>query len=187
MKWCSYTAICIFCAFLLMGCNSLHIASINKSQRSEFHLYQKSLNSQFEAYECGRRSNSIEPVIDSLIRVMVCGPLDTVYWVESCNPPLFSYTAILWNHSAQYSIWSRSDVSTMISKQDHQLMELVMRWNRREIIETSKKKPLAHSGDWIQTNIVTRMIFRHGKCAESESIFFNEIDFDAKGPIWTIE
>lgn len=171
-----------------MGCSgSSFISDLNKSQKSEFYLYQKALTSQFEDYELGRKFNSIEPVLDSLIRVMVGCSTDTIYLVESCNPPLFSYAAIIWNRTVHYSVYSRSSVSTMISNQGYLLMELIEKWNRQQIIETSKKKPLAYDGVWIQTNFATRMVFQDGKCTKSESIFFNEIDFDAKGPIWTIE
>lgn len=178
----------ILCTCILIGCNNTSfISCINKSQEKEFHLYQKNLKLQFRAYELGREFNSIEPVLDSLIQVMVCCPFDTLYLVENCNPPLFAYTAILWNHTVRYMICNRSVVTTMIPNQDSLLIDLIDKWNRQKIIETSKKKPLAYFGYWEQMNLVTRIIFQDGKCIDSESIFFREIDFDAKGPIRIIE
>lgn len=169
----------------LMGCSSHTLESmISSAQKQSIDDYLQ----QLDAYHLEHKYTHAAATRDSLIQVMVNQPEDTIYIVEYCNPPLYTYFAYIWNSHKQFVFYDNGSVYEQpIFERDKPLIPLIEKWDKRQINIYSNSKPLVHNGYWMESVIATRLIFGNGKCINADAILFREIDFDCTAPITIIE
>lgn len=155
--------------------------SLSESQKNCLKATQNLLVDIFEAYQIARQTNNIGQTIDSIMTSISYGKeQDTIFIIESCNPPLYSYYAIIWNKDDVYSLTGSGTIVKRVRSEDNiKLMKLVEKWNKNEIISTSHEKPLSYCGEWLNSRIASCIVIRQGKCETSESVFFSDIDWES--------
>lgn len=176
--------LCILVIVGVCGCvssNSTASVLLSKSQESCFKQEQLRLSKIHEAYNMARNKNNISHKIDSLL-VSITGDKkqDTIYILEDCNPPLYSYNAIIWNKKHAFTLFGSGLLINNILDDDMALMKLLESWEIGNIMLASHEKPLIYSGEWNESRIVSRIIMNESKCVNVESVIFSAIDMDNK-------
>ena len=153
-------------------------SSLSKSQNICLKENQTDLKEIFMAYQFARKNHSINHVMDSIITSLSDGKEhDTVFVMESCNPPLYSYYAIVWNKDDIYTLFdSESFCKGACGENDLMLMKIIEKWDKKNIISKSHEMPLSYYGEWPVSRIASRIVIRRAKCESVESVFFYEID-----------
>lgn len=169
---------------VLTGCNPSSLGyMVSSAQKQGFEVLK-----QFDAYEINHKYGHIQVTIDSLIQIMVNKSSDTIFMVESCNPPLYSYNAYIWNNTKQYCFGENGLVKEgFVEENRKHLFPLIERWDEREIRSISNSHHLAHGGSEDRYDIATRIIFENQKCIKAESIIYRQIDFNSNANIWNFE
>lgn len=176
----------IFIVILLLGVSSCKVSettgsSLSVSQSSCLKYNQNHLAEVFEAYQIARRNNNINQTIDSITTAISYGrDWDTIYIIESCNPPLFSYHAIIWNKDNVFTLSGTGSLVKKVRDRDNlKFMRMIEKWDKEEIVSKSHEQPLKYYGEWIQSRIASRIVMRWAKCATVESVFFYDIDWES--------
>ena len=160
-----------------------------ESQNNCLEYNQTRLAEIFEAYQIARCNNNISQTIDSIITSISNGKeQDTIFILENCNPPIYSYYAIIWNKDDVYTLSGSGSIVKRVRNEDNlKLMKLIEKWDKDEIISKSHEQPLKYYGEWIESRIASRIVMRQGKCEAAESIFFTDIDWESTDIPWLIE
>ena len=150
-----------------------------ESQNNCLKYNQTCLADIFEAYQIARCNNNISQIIDSIVVSVSSGKeRDTIFILESCNPPLYSYHAIIWNKDNVFTLSASGSIIKKVRNEDSvKLMRMLEVWDKEEIMSKSHEQPLKYYGEWIESRIASRIIMRQGKCKATESIFFSAIDW----------
>ena len=100
---------------------------------------QTRLEKMFEAYQYGRRIRNISQPIDSIMTAISSGKeQDTIFILESCNPPLYSYYAIVWNKDNAFTLYNSESIVKGLGNEDElKLMRLIEKWDKEEIMSKS--------------------------------------------------
>jgi hypothetical protein len=112
---------------------------------------------------------------------------DIVFLLEFKNPPMYEYSAFLWNNKKIYELSGNNQYvekywGSVSKKHKHidDYILLVEKWNENNIHAMSYEKPLSYDESEGKRKVVaTRMIFKDKKCIDVETIIFDEIDFDS--------
>jgi hypothetical protein len=164
-------------------------ALLLESQNNCLEYNQTCLAEIFEAYQIARCNNNISQTIDSIMMsISHEKEQDTIFILESCNPPIYSYYAIIWNKDGVYTLSGSGHVEKGVRDEDNlKLMKLIEKWDNDEIISKSHEQPLKYYGDWIQSCIASRIVMRQAKYEVAESIFFSDIDWGSTDVPFLIE
>lgn len=157
-------------------------ALLSKSQKKCLNYNQACLAESFETYQVVRSYYNIGQTIDSIVASVSYGKeRDTIFIVESCGPPVFSYHAIVWNKDNVFILTSSGSVIKQFPGENSlKLMKMIERWDKKEIMSKSHEQPLKYYGEWIESRIASRIVMRQAKCEAVESIFFSDIDWESK-------
>ena len=153
-------------------------SSLSEAQNNCLKNNQTTLADIFEGYQFARRNNNISQTIDSIMMSISYGKeQDTIYIIESCSPPIYSYHAVIWNKDNVFTLSGSGFITKRERNEDDLvLMKMIERWNKEEIISKSHEQPLKYYGEWIRSRIGSRIVIRQAKCEAAESIFFYAID-----------
>lgn len=174
----------------LWGCsvNRSTCSMLAKSHKQCLEQEKECLYNTFEAYRKAKNKNNIGETIDSVVMSFSNrNGKDTIYMVEDCNPPLYSYNAVIWNSGKAVTLFGSGVISDKIADEDKKLIGIVEKWDRLRILQKSHEQPLSHSGEWEETRIASRIIMEGGKCVHVESILFTAIDVNANNVPVVIE
>ena len=155
-------------------------SKLSKSQNKCLEYNQMVLSDTFEAYRIARLNNNVDQTIDSVVTAISSGKdRDTVFVIETCNPPLFSYYAIIWDKDNVFTL-SRSGrlKNDVVNENDIKVMQMIERWDKEEILSKSHEKPFIYYGEWPNTRIASRIMMSETDCVSIESVLFSAIDFD---------
>lgn len=184
----------VFLIIILCGVSGCKVSetislSLSESQNNCLKYNQTALMDIFEAYRIARCNNNISPIIDSIITSISYGKeKDTIFILECCNPPLYSYYAIIWNNDNVYTLsGSGSIVKKVRSEGNLKLMRIIEKWDKDDIISKSHEQPLKYYGEWIESRIASRIVMRQEKCESAESILFSDIDWESKDVPFLLE
>ena len=170
-----------FISLVLIAC-STHWAVSSNITRAQKHCLeqgQRELATAYHAYTMARGDNGINNTIDSVFcQISKGNSLDTIYMVECCNPPLYTYYAVIWNKSHSLTLYRTGIIEDGSVGVDDRLINLIESWDKDNIYSKSHEKPLAHYGKWRHTNMCSRIIMKEGKCVKAETICINAINMD---------
>lgn len=155
-------------------------SSLSESQNACLKYNKTVLDDMIGAYQFARSYNNVNHTIDSIITSISRGKeQDTIFVIEGCNPPSYSYYAIIWNKDNAFTVWSSDNFEKRIfDEEDEMLLRLIERWDKDEIISRSHEKPLIYRGNWFESRIANRIVMSQGKCEAVESMLFSAINFD---------
>ncbi|MCR4815972.1 MAG: hypothetical protein K5842_02155 [Bacteroidales bacterium] len=178
----------LFLVITLCGVSSCKVSettissSLLESQNSCLKYNQTYLAEIFDGYRYARCKNNIGLKMDSIMTSISSGKeLDTIFIIENCNPPLYSYYAIIWNKDNVFTLSRSGSILKRVRNEDSlKLMRLIERWDKEEIMSKSHEQPLKHYGEWPESIIASRIVMRRTKCEEVESIFFSDIDWESR-------
>lgn len=170
----------------LCGCsvNKSTFSMLTKSHKQCLNQEKIGLSKAFDAYRIAKNNNNISQTIDSVIMSLTNkNDKDTIYIVEDCNPPLYSYNAIIWSRGNAVTLFGSGVILGGIGDEDKELISIVEKWDRLSILQKSHEQPLSYSGEWVETRIASRIIMGEGKCLRVETICFPAIDmYNASTP-----
>lgn len=169
----------------LIGCKTSKLPNtlLCESQNDCLKYNQTCLAKIFKSYQTARCGYNINQAIDSIVAsISAEKERDTIFIIETCNPPVYDYFALIWNKDQVFTVYSGGPI---IINNDHsgnnfKLMRLIEKWDKEEIMTKNHKQPLKYEGDWVQSKIASRIIMSQAKCESSESIFFTDIDWESK-------
>lgn len=174
----------IFLVIVLCGITGCKVSkpvntSLLESQNKCLKYNQTCLADIFEAYQIARCNNNISQTIDSIVVSISSGKeRDTIFVLECCNPPLYSYYAIIWNKDNVFTLSASGSIIKKVRNEDClKLMKMIEIWDKEEVVSKSHEQPLKYHGAWIESRIASRFIIRQTKCEAAESIFFSDIDW----------
>lgn len=180
----------IFLVITLCGVSSCKVtettisSSLLESQNNCLKYNQTYLAEIFDGYQYARGKNNISLKIDSIMASISSASAkeqDTIFIMENCNPPLYSYYAIIWNKDNVFTISGSGFILKRVRNEDSlKLMRLIERWDKEEIMSKSHERPLKHYGEWPESIIASRIVMRRTKCEAVESVFFSDIDWESK-------
>ena len=153
-----------------------------ESQRRCLKENQTRLEEKFDTYQNIRCKKNLNHIIDSLVTSISSeNEKDTIYVIESCNPPLYVYYAFIWNKDSAFTLQIYPVlIKKGVPEIDKELLRIIEKWDENEIISKSHEKSLHYQGNWDQTSIASRLIMVNGKCEIVESIYFFQMDLECK-------
>ena len=170
-----------FISLVLIACSTHWAVSSNitRAQKHCLEQEQRELATAYHAYTMARGDNGINNTIDSVFcQISKGNSLDTIYMVECCNPPLYTYYAVIWNKSHSLTLYRTGIIEDGSVGVDDRLFNLIESWDKDNIYSKSHEKPLAHYGKLRRTNMCSRIIMKEGKCIKAETICINAINMD---------
>ena len=138
----------------LLGCsvNRSTCSMLAKSHKQCLEQEKEELCNRFDAYRIAKNRNNIGETIDSVVVAFSNrNGKDTIYMVEDCNPPLYSYNAVIWNSGKAVTLFGSGVISDKIVDEDKKMIEIVEKWDRLRLLQKSHEQPLSHSGEWEET------------------------------------
>lgn len=168
--------------FCLCGCsvNRSTCTLLTKSHKQCLEQEKIHLSNVFDAYRIAKNKNNIGQTIDSVVMSFSNrNDRDTIYMIEECNPPLYSYNAVIWNSRNAITIFGSGSISSKLEDDDRRLIGIVEEFDRLRILQKSHEQPLSYSGEWEETRIASRIIMERGKSVHVESILFKAIDVNS--------
>lgn len=170
-----------FISFVSYSCSTHWTVSSNitRAQKHCLKQEQRQLSTAYDAYYIARSGDGIDNIIDSIFcQISKGNSLDTIYMIECCNPPLYTYYAVIWNKSHSLTLYRTGIIEDGSVGGDERLINLIESWDKDNIYSKSHEKPLAHYGKWRRTNMCSRIIMKEGKCVKAETICINAINMD---------
>lgn len=163
----------------LLGCASSRTTQtmLNNSHKKCYTEETERLSQAFEAYKLARSRNNVSQTMDSIITAFSNkDDKDTIYILESCNPPLYQYYAMIWNRHNSITLFGSGTTTKQMGSEDQLLISLIENWDKPKILEASHEKPMSYGSEWEESRIASRIILENGKCLQIETIYFSPID-----------
>lgn len=165
-------------------------STLQESQNRCLKQNQIDLMKIFDAYQYARSMYNTNHIIDSIIiSISLKNQRDTIFIIEDCSPPLYSYYAIIWNRNNGFTLYGSGNYEKRILNNENtsKTMKLIEKWDKSEIISKSHEKPLIYYGEWMQSCIASRIILNNSKVESIESVFYSEIDWENDRDPWLLE